>query len=349
MYFLLCILLLCAWSIYTRTRNSEIVFPETRELYAVTIPMDTAIFRYPFRIQVHGDRAVLLDLHGADYFFHLFTYPEFRYLSSFGKRGESPDEIVSTASFRWNDSGLWILDSGRSALIRWELNELSDSMLHKETVRLSKDILLPLDFVQYDDSTWIVPDHSGEHALCWVSRSGQLRKKSGSIPTLEHKDDLKETPAVLAQAWRSFLDYHPDSGVLVSVTQLGEVLEVTREKDRFHSVYIGDHGEPQFWVAGGYGIPTGVMGFSDVQVTDRAIYTVFHGRSFQEIEESHKKGQYLPDGGQYILAYSLDGKPQCKYVLDRYIYGIYVDEKLGLIWATDVNSDEPLAMFSLKS
>ena len=29
----------------------------------------------------------------------------------------------------------------------------------------------------------------------------------------------------------------------------------------------------------------GIMGFSDVQVTDSAIYTVFHGTSFKEIED----------------------------------------------------------------
>ena len=35
-----------------------------------------------------------------------------------------------------------------------------------------------------------------------------------------------------------------------------------------------------FKISQGYGIPTGIMGFSDVQVADSAIYAVFHGALF---------------------------------------------------------------------
>ena len=35
------------------------------------------------------------------------------------------------------------------------------------------------------------------------------------------------------------------------------------------------------------------------------------------------------------------------YVLDRYIYGISVDEERGIITATDVNSDEPIVEFKM--
>lgn len=35
-------------------------FPETRELQGEVIPLDTALFRYPFRIRVQDDIAVLI-------------------------------------------------------------------------------------------------------------------------------------------------------------------------------------------------------------------------------------------------------------------------------------------------
>ncbi len=93
---------------------------------------------------------------------------------------------------------------------------------------------------------------------------------------------LWRTPRpALAQAWRSFIDYNPRKGVLVAATQLGEVLEIYNLKDSTHVVCIGPHGEPEFQVAEGYGIPTGIMGFGDVQVTDNAIYAVFQGKKLQ--------------------------------------------------------------------
>lgn len=73
------------------------------------------------------------------------------------------------------------------------------------------------------------------------------------------------------------------------------------------------------------------MGFSDVQVAENAIYAVFHGRSFKEIVKSAQAGVDLPDDGQFIYVFNLKGDPICKYVLDDYIYGIFVDEKKVLL------------------
>ena len=89
------------------------------------------------------------------------------------------------------------------------------------------------------------------------------------------------------------------------------------------------------------------MGFSDVQVTDRAIYAVFHGRSFKDIARDARNGINHPDGGQFIYVFSLAGKPLKKYVLDHYICGISIDEQRGVIYATDVNEDEPILEYHI--
>lgn len=107
-------------------------------------------------------------------------------------------------------------------------------------------------------------------------------------------------------------------------------------------VRIGSCGEPDFKVSQSYGIPTSIMGFSDVQVTDSAIYAVFHGRSFKEIAQSARSGVNLLDGGKYVYMSNLTGEPLCKYVLDHYIHVISVDEQKGIIIATDVNKDESI-------
>lgn len=77
--------------------------------------------------------------------------------------------------------------------------------------------------------------------------------------------------------------------MLAAVTQLGEVLEVFNLKDSTHVVRIGPHGEPEFKISQGYGIPTGIMGFSDVQVTDSAIYAVFMGALLRKLRKMYSK------------------------------------------------------------
>ena len=319
-------------------------FPQKKELKGEVIELDTALLRYPFRIRIEGDKAIVMDLHGTDHYGHLFQYPSFQYLSSFGRRGDSPMEMLSMENFRLQNHGLWTLDANKSELTRLDFSSSGDSLLRDETVTLDEDILRPLDFAIYNDSMFIIPDYSGENRLCRVNRNGRLIDKIGIIPTIDEKALENARPA-LAQAWRSFLDYNPNNGILAAVTQLGEVVEVYNLKDSTHIIRIGEHGEPEFKVSDGYGMPTGIMGFSDVQVTDSAIYTVFHGTSFKEI--ARQSGR-LPDGGKYIYVFSLEGEPLCKYVLDHYIYGIWVDEDTKTIIATDVNDDQPIVMFSIK-
>ena len=296
-------------------------FPDEKALNAQVIHLDPALFRYPFRVHVQGDKVVVMDLHATEYFFHAFRYPDFQYLTSFGKRGDAPEEILSAENFRWNGQFLWMLDAGKSKLTRLSFTLSGDSLLRTEVVSLDKEILRALDFVQYDDSIFIIPDYSGDSRFCKVSKSGKLMYKFGVIPTVD-EDALRNVRPALAQAWRSFIDYNSRNGILAVATQLGEVLEIYNLKDSTHVVCMGPHGEPEFQVSGGYGIPTGIMGFSDVQVTDRAIYAVFHGRLFKDIARDARNGINHPDGGQFIYVFSLAGKPLKKYVLDHYICGM---------------------------
>ena len=331
-----------------RTMSSYVDFPETRELTARTLLLDTALFRYPYRVRVQGNDAVVLDLHGTDYFFHVFRYPDFHYLSSFGKRGDAPKEMLSAENLRWNGPFLWTLDSNKSELTRLGFTSSGDSLLRLEAVSLDEELLRTLDFVQYDDSTFITPDYSGDSRFCLVSRQGRLLRKIGTIPTA-NEDALKNARPALAQAWRSFIDYNPRKGILVAATQLGEVLEIYNLKDSTYIACIGPNGEPEFQISQGYGIPTGIMGFSDIQVTDNAIYVVFQGHAFKDIMQKAKQGINLPDGGQNIYVFSLEGKPLRKYALDHYIHGISVDEQKGIIIATDVNKDEPIIEYRYHS
>ena len=317
-------------------------FPHERELIGEVIELDTALLRYPFRIRIEGDRVIVMDLHGLDHYGHLFQYPSFQYLSSFGKRGDSPTEMLSLENFRLQNHVVWTLDANKSELTRLDFSSSGDSLLRDEAVTLDEDILRPLDFAIYNDTTFVIPDYSGESRFLKVDCKGKLIEKIGTIPTT-NKKALQEARPALAQAWRSFLDYKSHNSVLATVTQLGEVVEIYNLKDSTHVIRVGEYDEPEFKVSDGYGMPTGIMGFSDVQVTDSAIYTVFHGTSFKEI--ARQSGR-LPDGGKYIYVFSLEGEPLCKYVLDHYIYGIWVDEVTKTIMATDVNNDQPILKFS---
>lgn len=321
-------------------------FPRSEKLQATTIPLDTVVFRYPFRIAMQGDRAAVLDLHGADHFVQVFTYPEFRHIAACGKRGEAPGEMLSAENLRWNHASLQVLDANKSELTTWQLADGADSLTRIGRIKLDKAVLRALDFVQTDDSTFLIPDYSGNHRFCRVNLNGKLVQKIGTIPVTDEETFRNVRPA-LAQAWRSFIDYNPRNGILAAATQLGEVLEVWNLQTGTHVVRTGPGGAPKFQNVEGYGIPTGIMGFSSVQVGDSAIYAVFQGQSFKDIAQSARRGKNLPDGGKNLYVFSLTGEPLVKYELDHYIHGIYVNEKEKFFIATDVNMDEPMLRYKL--
>ena len=339
------LLLGCLFSACTSVSQVDKVvyttFPRKQSLQASPLPLDTAVFRYPFRVRIAGNRAAVLDLHGPDHFVQVFSYPDFHYVASLGRRGNGPGETLSGDNVRWRDGFLQLLDANKSELTFWQEAAGGDSLVQRDRVKLEEGVLRALDFVQVDDSTFLIPDYSGEARFCWVDRQGRLLGRMGTIPS-ENEEALTHARPALAQAWRSFVDYNPRNGVLAAVTQLGEVLEVWNLRDYTHVVCLGPMGEPEFRISEGYGIPTGIMGFSDVQVGDSAIYAVFHGHSFRDIAREAQQGKPLPDGGKHLYVFSLMGEPLVDYELDHYIYGISVDEEKGYFVATDVNRDDPI-------
>ena len=347
------IILLAGMALYAFTRtshkaeHSEITFPVTEELQGRVIPLDSVFFRYPYRLEAYGDRVVIEDLHGPDYFYHLFTYPDFRYLHSFGQRGEGPEEMQTVDDFFWNGQTLWALDNIKSELVRWELDDSRDRMIRSERIKLDKATFRALSVVPFQDSTFLIPNYSGDSRFCQVDRNGKLIKKWGEIPT-DRQSDLQKYPYAFGYGWISFIDYSPKIGTLVAATQLGEVLEIWNVKKGTHKIVKGKLGEPEFEILPEYAVPTGAVGHSDIQVTDRAIYVIYRGISMKDDMLARQKGKPLPKGGKIVRVFSLEGEPLKEYKLDHYVSGIWVMEEEGKIWALDVNSDEPLVEYKLK-
>ena len=342
---LLLALVLCIF-LFSKTNHSGTIPFEIVELRGRVLPLDTVLFRYPYRLEVRNDRVVIEDLHGQNHFYHLFTYPDFRYLSSFGQRGEGPEEMLTVDDFRWDGQTLWALDNIKSELVRWELNKSRDRMLRMECVKLAKETFRALDVVPYRDNSFLIPDYSGENRFSQVDRTGKLIQKWGEIPT-EKKNALKENPYAFGQSWRSFIDYSPETATLVAATQLGEVLEIWNVKKQTHKVVKGKLGEPKFEILGSYAIPRGVRGYNDIQVTKRDIYVIFRGMPVKEEMLAYQKGKRLPEGGNNIRVFSLDGEPLKEYKLDHFVSGIWVMEEEGKLWTLDVNSDDPIVVYDL--
>ena len=200
-------------------------FPDEKALNAQVIHLDTALFRYPFRVAVKDGIAIIMDLHNVDYFFHAFSYPEWEYMTSFGKRGEGPEEMASADCFRFiSKDSIWTLDANKMRTTRWKIEQNMNNIIPVETIDMDKRLVRALDFYPME-SGFLVSDYLGEYRQKWTDREGKWIHSANQIPTENNYEDIAR-PA-LAQAWRSFFDYNPQKGILVMATQLGEALEIS--------------------------------------------------------------------------------------------------------------------------
>ncbi|MDD2612081.1 MAG: BF3164 family lipoprotein [Bacteroidales bacterium] len=294
--------------------------------------------RYPFRVRLVDSILYIMDLHGTENICHAFSYPQMEHINSYGKLGKGPNEFLDSENICFDQQEqLWVLDANRQKLV-----QIKQGIIHTE-IDLNDKLIRTLDFTLYDDSTFLVPDYSGQFRYHIIDSKGNIIESRQKIPT-EKNGNEGASYIALAQAWRPFMDYNPKNGILAMATQLGEVMELYDvPHDTVIHIFKGAAGEPKYLYRGGFAIPNGIMGYSDIHVGNQYIYAVFWGRTFEDIRQNGDK----VEGGKSIHVFDLRGHLIASLQLDRHITGFNIDETHHKIIALDANSDQPLIEFSI--
>ncbi|GHT63903.1 hypothetical protein FACS189451_11150 [Bacteroidia bacterium] len=321
---------------------SDSGFPKTEQLTVSKIDSVSDVYmRYPYRIRKNDSYLYVLDLLSTEYACHVFAYPTMEHKYSFAKKGNGPGEFIRVDDIRLNAEGeCWVLDPNNSQISCFQYN--TPNSLFK-VVKLDTGLVRTLDFNLYQDSLYIVPDYTGTHRFDILSPNGKILESHGRIPIKEKDVDISDV--AYGQAWRSFVSYNPDNGILAIATQLGEVLEIySLPSGELVKVITGKGGEPQFDYMQGNMIPSGIKGYKDIFVGKENIYVIFEGHSFKDIITQKVK----TEGGNRIQVFDLKGNPIKEYVLDRYISGFSIDEETGVIIGLDINDNQQIVEFNTK-
>ena len=92
--------------------NGEIV-PLTSECL---LKNSDLYMKYPYKIKVQDSIMCIWDLHGGDRFYHLYSYPELQFITSFAVNGRGPEEYISTGGFCMDEQHIYVLDTSRARL-----------------------------------------------------------------------------------------------------------------------------------------------------------------------------------------------------------------------------------------
>lgn len=325
-------------------------FMDNKMLRGKAVLLDSAIFTTPYRVAVKD--SVLLVLDNANDCCHAFTYPEGKFLVSFGESGSpsvltNPDvAIIPQKMLRFHSlDSIWLLKGNDMELVRWRLSPSEQLAEPVETVKLDKKLVRALDFYPADSNFWFA-DYTGKYRYHRVDYTGKCRDSHGRIPTRRFYKD-GDSPTV-AKGWSNYMDFHPQNGLLVMASRYGETIELYNVLDGTFKMLIGPNQYPKFHISGEDAVPSGIIGFNDVQVTQSHIFTIFEDRLFQELKHARIQGISPERGGRYIYVFNLDGVPVCKYTLDHAIVGFHVDETTGMILAADMNGEGAIVKYQLE-
>ena len=157
-------------------------FPEVITLsQAKSISCDSVYLRYPYRVEINGSLAVILDLHPDSCFLHAFTYPEWRYVTSFGSRGEGPEDILSAERVRISSpDSVWVLDSNRCQITRWRISNGNAERV--EEIPLDDRLIRTLDFCKTADG-FLVTDYTGNYRYHVLDQCGKIIQSIGHVPS----------------------------------------------------------------------------------------------------------------------------------------------------------------------
>ena len=131
--------------------NTGIVFPKTTHLSVTDIYNNVDVYmRYPYRIRLTDSAIFVMDLHATEYYIHnLSNDMNTKHISSYGKRGEGPMELLDAENIRIDSDGrLWTLDANRHKLVMWdscgqeETNLSHLSLIVPNVGQLKKDVKL---------------------------------------------------------------------------------------------------------------------------------------------------------------------------------------------------------------
>lgn len=314
--------------------------PEVIKLTSeVLLKEPEVLMKYPYKIKVQDSLVFLWDLHGTNKFFHIYSYPDLKYIISFGTKGKGCNEFVNTGGFAIDKGKMFVFDSFKADLYIYSI----DSLLHglttpSQVIAYPPECMPVLAFTKVEDKFAIL-SFDGKNRIIFVDSIGNVLERKYNYP-IDREISLPLYVNFLASLWDSFLDYNPRNKILSLATKLGDVVEIYNLGNQTKNIVIGKGGRPDIVEKnGGFSIGR-IDGFSDIQVKDKNIYALYSG--------SERTGEITPEGGNYIYVYDLQGHLERIYELEQYINGFDIHENEKTVYAVS-SGDNLISRYTLRS
>lgn len=308
--------------------------PSRQQDYQTQIFNNTYPFSSPDNIVLTDSLLIVQDHINQEYAYHVFSRNTGDFLHSFGRKGRGPGELITPGDIATIDAKNRLLvawDANRKKLVRYRLSECpgDTTLFYDESTVVSK--------AGYNISE-IMVNNDDYYAIGYIHplRFGKLEADSirllySDYPQLTEDDEANRS------VWNYdvLVRMSPQGDRIVASTYVGTALEILSvRQNALHSQRIRVATPPTFRIVDGVKpkwvglIDETVLGFIDIQVSDRFIYTILSNRQITE------EGC---DGSESVWIFDWEANPVGKMNLDRNIETFCVDELNGIIYAASIH------------
>ncbi len=339
---LLSIFLLAGFSVsitaQTKSPVSKKKFPIVlNHLKADSVKINEILFR-PEKI-LKNDNLVLIVDEGSDYYFSLYSYPDFKLLKQYGKKGKGPDEIdFPPYVYYFDKEKIDFFDYHRNAIFELQLNEQKNSL--KVLQVLSPDLIEIQNAIQLSDTMV-----SGSGA-----RKGKVffyNTRTDDIRYYDYDNEVKIPEQHQHIIYSGSIGANFISKKLIFATQYFDNYEAYDFMgNRILSVFNPD--EKQVFFKNGYLTNQDAkMYYTAVFATEQYFYLLsYGGRSTKQLMKLlEKESENICE----IQKYTWKGKPVESFVIDKPVKSFFVDESQNAIYIINsVSEDFPVVKYRIK-
>lgn len=289
--------------------------------------LDSVYLTYA-QMKIDQGLCCIADYDGKNHF-HMYSFPDFNYLYSFGRKGKSNDEIITLLDFTFHDNNVRALCGGSRKIVEYDLKTRRNSM-----VKMDKDVMI-LSMCNIGNDNYITTALHGEQRINIISKEGKIIKQLVDLPKGEERISKENSH------WIGPIDASPDGKYAVSPMQYGEIIDIIDLIDLNHVRAIGPLGPPEYINKRSGGIIYHLEKnncFEAMNLQSR-IYLYFNGRDITTPEMKEN----------CICVYDYSGSPICKhYIGEIEPSSIYVDEENGYLYCLVPEDDNMIYKYKIE-
>lgn len=332
------ITLLCSFLFVSCQSNKDKTETLLLKHEVVTVD-DSLMMGLPMKLGCVDGNLIILDFK-ADAFFHWIKLPDFRYMGTFGRRGQGPDEYLNIKSLYAVHDTLYAYDFRKSELIRLVPHE--HDLDFESVVRLPKS--WATDLFSFDENLFCTNGCFEKGMFHLVDSLGNVIYVSDDYPARDGAEsNLSNQTRFMAYQGCMVTNGEGRFAYLTSQSKQCHIYELQHDSLKkiaanidSYPQYVPDS-EDGFSVTHNMDAP---VGYRDAIMGDNCFYALYSGRTFKEFRTKSIECTHL-------YSYDWDGKLLATYELDVPVTTICLNKEDNCFYGVAYIPDPTLVRFPL--